>query len=432
MVYKIFSIVLLSFCNYLFSDLRIEITEGIEDPIRIAIVPISWNLKEPPKKYLHQIISSDLESFGEFESLSPKEMLSLPKTEEEIFYRDWKILDVDYLVLGSAYEGDNSDEVIVNFSIFNVTRKRLVKRGISVGSSIYLSSLGHAISDRIYTEIKGLPGIFSTKISYISKEDSLTGRFSLRVADIDGQNDSVIFSSNQPLMSPSWSSSGKNLAYVSFEEGTSRIFIQNIYNANRRGLKLQKGINSSPNWSPSDKYLAAVLSKEGNPDIYSYNLEKDSWRQLTDHFGIDTEPDWSPNGKKIIFTSNRSGTPQIYEMNVSSKKIRRRTFEGTYNARARYLPDGKSIVFVHRRKGIFHIAIQNLRSGKLRILSDTKLDESPTISPNGKVIIYATKEGDKDILAGLSIDGKTKFILPTGLGEVREPSWSPLLISTNK
>ena len=358
-------------------------------------------------------------------------MLSLPKTDKEIFYRDWKLLDVDYLVLGSALQGEVAGEVVVNFSLFNVTRERLMKRSISTGTTFYLNALAHVISDRIYNEINGLPGIFSTKISYINKNNSSDEKYFLRVADIDGRNDSNIFSSTEPLMSPDWSSDGRRLAYVSFEEGSSRIFIQEIYTGKRKSLKREKGINSSPNWSPSDRYLAAVLSKGGNPDIYRYDLEKDSWKQLTKHFGIDTEPDWSPDGKKIIFTSNRSGTPQIYEITISNGKIRRKTFEGTYNARARYTPDGRSFVFVHRRDELFHIAVQSLRTAKLQILTDTRLDESPTISPNGKVIIYATKEKEKDILAGISIDGQTRFILPTNSGGVREPNWSPLLVSTS-
>ena len=141
-----------------------------------------------------------------------------------------------------------------------------------------------------------------------------------------------------------------------------------------------------------------------------FDFKTNSWEQLTDHFGIDTEPDWSPNGKKIIFTSNRSGSPQIYEMTVSNRKIRRKTFEGSYNARARYTPDGRSIVFVHRREGLFHVATQDLKTGRIKILTDTYLDESPTISPNGNIIIYATKNKEENILAGISIDGKTKFI----------------------
>jgi len=426
MILRILTSLFIIYSSFLSSDLRIEITKGIEDPIRIAIVPIAWNLENPPREYLHQIISSDLESFGEFVSLSPKEMLSLPNSEQEIFYRDWKLLDVDYLVLGTASRGESLQEIVVNFSLFNVTRERLMKRSISVGSASYLNALAHIISDRIYNEINGLPGISSTKISYINQNREPEQKYFLRVTDIDGRNDSSIFSSSEPLMSPSWSSDGKRLAYVSFEEGTSRIYIQDLKTGEREALKLENGINSSPTWSTKDDSLIAVLSKAGNPDVYKYDFKQNRWIQLTSHYGIDTEPDWSPKGDKFLFTSNRSGSPQIYEMNISKNTIRRKTFIGDYNARARYTPDGKSFVFVHRVDGDFHIAIQNLKTSKIRILTDTDLDESPTISPNGNLVLYATKNGTKDVLSGITIDGATKFSLPTISGEVRDPSWSPL------
>ena len=418
---------LIFFSSIIYPQLRIEITEGTKDPIRVAIVPITWELDYPAREYLHQIVSSDLESFGEFKALTPQEMLSLPQNEEEVLYRDWKLLDVDYLVVGTASQGGISKNISVNFSVIDVMRERTLRRSVSSGSANHLTALAHVMSDRIYEEINGIPGIYSTKIIYVKKDKPAKGKYHLKLADIDGQNDSVLFSSNEPLMSPDWSSDGRKLAYVSFEEGSSRIYIQELYTGSRIGLKMEKGINSSPDWSPNNKYISAVLSKDGNPDIYMFDFGTNSWEQLTDHFGIDTEPDWSPNGKKIIFTSNRSGSPQIYELTVSNRKIRRKTFEGSYNARARYTPDGRSIVFVHRREGLFHIATQDLKTGRIKILTDTNLDESPTISPNGNVIIYATKNKEENILAGISIDGKTKFILPTDLGEVREPSWSPLL-----
>ena len=317
--------------------------------------------------------------------------------------------------------------MLVNYLIFDVVRERIIHRGKVIGPIVTQRKMAHKISDKIYSKTQGIPGIFSTKIAYIDKPSDLNPAYNLMISDIDGFDSLSLFSSPQPLMSPSWSTDMKKIAYVSFEEGSSRIYIQELATAERIGLKQEEGINSSPNWSPDGKKMSAVLSKSGNPDIHIYDFKQSRWIQLTNHFGIDTEPDWSPDSNKLIFTSNRSGSPQIYELNVKSKKVKRLTFEGSYNARARYLPNGKEIVFVHRRNGIFHIAIQNIKTGKIKILTDTTLDESPTVSPNGNVVIYATKDGDKDVLAGITIDGRTKFTMPSMKGEAREPSWSPLI-----
>ena len=424
---SIFLILLFISSQSTFPQLRIEITGGAEDPINIAVVPIDWRLEHPQEEYLHEIIKTDLESFGEFKVLPPKGMLSFPSTEEEVFYRDWRLLNVDYLVLGHANKSEIEGDLKITYFIFDIAREKVIHKAIMSGPIKSIRRVAHNMSDKIYKKIQGISGIFSTRLAYIDKPSGDDKNYNLRISDIDGYNGISLFSSPQPIMSPNWSPSGDKMAYVSFEEGTSRIFIQEISTGKRKGIKLEKGINSSPNWSPKGDKLAAVLSREGNPDIFLYDLTRNSWRQITDHFGIDTEPDWSPNGKSLLFTSNRSGSPQIYQVNIRTKRVKRLTFEGTYNARARYSPDGKSIVFVHRRDGVFHIATQKIKSGKVRILTDTSLDESPTISPNGNVIIYATKKLDEDILAGITIDGKTKFILPSLQGETREPAWSPIL-----
>ena len=415
------------FLSTLYGQLRIEIKGGLEDPINVAVVPMQWNLDSPQDLFVHEVIKSDLESFGEFDVLPPKNMLSLPRSKEEVFFKDWRILGTDFLVIGDVGLSEVENEIKVSFIIFDIVKERLIHKGVVFGTKKSLRRISHKISDIMYSKIYDIPGIFSTQIAYIDKPSASDPNYNLMISDLDGFQSLSLFSSPQPLMSPSWSPDKKKIAYVSFEEGTSRIFIQQLSNAQRFGLKLERGINSSPNWSPNGDKLSAVLSRTGNPDIFIYDLKLSTWIQITNHFGIDTEPDWSPDSNKILFTSNRSGSPQLYEANVKTNRIKRITFDGTYNARGRYLPNGKDIVFVHRRNGVFHIAKQNLRSGNINILTDTSLDESPTVSPNGNVVIYATKDGDKDILAGITLDGKTKFIMPSLKGEAREPSWSPLI-----
>ncbi len=157
------------------------------------------------------------------------------------------------------------------------------------------------------------------------------------------------------------------------------------------------------------------------------DLEDRRLRRITTHHAIDTEPSWTADGKGLIFTSDRGGKPQIYRLDLATNFIERLTFQGDYNARARLLPDGKHLVFVHRRQGVFHIAWQDLERDDVRVLTQTSLDESPSLAPNGTMLIYATQDRGRGILAVVSIDGRVKYRLPSSSGDVREPAWSPHL-----
>ena len=189
------------------------------------------------------------------------------------------------------------------------------------------------------------------------------------------------------------------------------------------------GLNNSPVWSPDGTQMALVLSKDGNPDIYLLDLASKQLTRLTRHYAIDTEPTWMPDGKSLLFTSDRGGRPQIYRYDLMSGQQERVTFEGRYNARARVAQDGRNVALVHQRDGRFHIAVFDLVSERLTVLTETSLDESPSIAPNGSVVIYATKQGDKSVLSAVAVDGGVRFSLPARSGSVQEPAWSPLLFS---
>jgi TolB protein len=285
------------------------------------------------------------------------------------------------------------------------------------------------MSDGIYEEITGIKGVASTRLLYVTEEIfNNESSFKLIVADADGLNEQILLRSTEPIISPSWSPDSKKVAYVSFETGVAKVFIQDIASGEREMVLENNFQISSPSWSPNGKFLSLTLYQDGNAEIYILNLKNKNLTRLTNHYAIDTESSWSPNGSKIMFTSGRSGSPQLYEINLRkfNSKPTRITFDGNYNAKGSYLPNGEGIIFVHRKDRSFQIALKYFNENFVRPLTNSKLDESPSISPNGNVIVYAISEDGVSLLSGVTLSG-ARFRLPLKNGEVREPSWSGFL-----
>lgn len=345
-----------------------------------------------------------------------------PVEPEEIRYPQWSARGATSIVIGAVTASDGG-RYEVRFRLMDVLKQtQLAGYSYTIGAA-QTRNTAHRIADVIYEKLLGIPGAFATKITYVVKRGS---RYELQVADADGFNEQTILASNEPIISPAWAPDGNRIAYVSFEQKKPVIYVQTLSTSQRRVLANFPGSNSAPAWSPDGRRLAIVLTRDGNSQIYTISADGGTPTRISTGGSIDTEPNFSPDGRWLLFTSDRGGSPQIYRMPANGGPAERMTFTGTYNVSPRYSPDGKSFAFLQREGSRFTIMLQEIATRQVIPLTDGGIDESPSFAPNGRMLLYASIQGGRGILAAVSNDGRIKQRVTASSGDVREPAWGPM------
>ena len=409
------------------AQLEIEITEYAGKQTPVGVVPFGWEGDTAAAPYdIAGVIAADLRRSGRFAPIPEGDMLQKPTTGVEVDFDDWSILAVEAVVIGKVTQ-TGLNVYSVQFQLFDVFRGEQLVGYRMPASRGTMRRVAHRAADMIYEKLTGIPGVFGTKVAYVTADGRDDNRlYTLVVADADGANEITIMESTDPIMSPAWSPDSRRLAYVSFEGNISTIYVQTLRTGNRIKVSSHAGINGAPAFSPDGRKLVLTLGGvDGNLDIHILDLASRELTRLTTNRSIDTEGTWAPDGRSIYFTSDRSGGPQIYQVGVNGGSPERISFEGSYNARPRLSPDGSKLALVHLDRGNYRIAVLDLDSRDLLVLSGGRQDESPSFAPNSDSLIYATRQGRNGVLETVSADGLVRQRLASGRGDVREPVWSP-------
>lgn len=404
-------------CLPAWAQFRVEVSGVGMTQLPIAVVPFRGDETAPQK--MAGIVQADLERSGQFKPVAAAGATLDETTRPDVTV--WRQRNADTLVAGSITRlADGRFDV--RFRLWDIVKAQ------DLGGQSYavpagdLRLVAHRMADYIYEKLTGDRSVFSTRIAYVTKA---SGRFSLWVADADGENAQSALASPEPIISPAWSPSGGQLAYVSFESRKPVVYVHDVATGKRRLVANFKGSNSAPAWSPDGKSLVVTLSRDGGSQLYVMDANGGEPKRLTQSNGIDTEPVYAPDGRSVYFVSDRGGAPQIYRVPSSGGTVDRVTFSGTYNTSPAISADGRWLAYISRIGGAFKLQVMELATSNVTSLTDTSADESPSFSPNSKLLVYATQYQGRESLMTTTLDGKIKARLAGQSGDIREPDWGP-------
>ena len=399
------------------AQFRVEISGVGATQMPIAVLRFRDEDRSPQP--ISGIVRADLDRSGAFKSMEGG--ASLDETSQPPM-TEWRGRAADALVAGSVTRlADGRYDV--RFKLWDVVKGVDIGGQSSVVDAGDLRLAAHRISDFVYEKLTGEKGVFSTRIAYVTRGG---GRFTLRVADADGEGGQVALNSPEPIISPAWSPNGKELAYVSFERQKAVVYAQEVLSGKRREIANFRGSNSAPAWSPDGASLAVTLSRDGGSQIFMMGRNGENARRITSSQAIDTEATFAPDGRGLYFVSDRGGGPQIYRTSIGGGSVDRVTFGGSYNISPAISPDGRTLAYISRQGGAFTLHTLDLTGNAQPVaITDTRDDESPSFAPNGRLLIYATRVGGRDVLMTTTLDGKIKATLPSANADLREPVWGP-------
>jgi len=415
--------------------LKINITRGNVDPMPIALSPFFANagLSQKMARQIPDVVGADLARSGLFRPIDHSAFIQTPQAMQVgPRFSDWRIINAQALLTGKV-DIDGAGRMRVEFRLWDVFAGQQMTALVYTAPSGNWRRVAHLISDAIYKRLTGEEGYFDTRIVFVSETGPADKRIKrLAIMDQDGANHHFLTDGSNLVLTPRFSPTLQEITYLSYYRRRPRVYIYNIDTGQQELLGDFEGMTYAPRFSPDGNKVIMSKSTSGNSDIFTMDLRTRKTVRLTRHSAIDTSPSYEPNGKRVTFNSDRGGAQQLYVMNADGSSIKRISFGKGRYATPVWSPRGDLIAFTKFTGGRFYIGVMRPDGSGERLLSESYLDEGPTWSPNGRVLMYfrqdrRNKDGSGGRTRLMSVDltgyNEREIITPT---EASDPAWSPL------
>ena len=414
------------------APLEVSITEGQVKSTSVAISPFYVNegsiTSDDTVKNIQRIVTNDLESSGLFSPIDKNAFIQSPKAMRfRPIFADWRVIKTEILVTGKVTQVTDK-KMTVEISVWDVVAERqILSKKYAVPAKSW-RRLSHIIADDVYSRVTGESAYFDSRILYVA-QDKIGNRRRKRLAimDSDGARVRYITNGRYLVLTPRFSPDGKSLTYLSYKRGVPSVHLHSLRTGKITYLGQFKGMTYAPRFSPDSKKIIFSYAKNGTSSVWEMDLDGRKVRQLTKGRYIDTSPSYSHDGEHITFTSNRSGTAQIYTMKLNGTDIKRISMGGGSYTTPVWSPRGDTIAFTKKVGSKFYIGVMNTDGSGERLLSNSFLDEGPTFSPNGRVLMFFRNNGidNRETLMSIDITGHNLRTIKTRTS-ASDPAWSAL------
>lgn len=414
--------------------LQIEITEGVIEPVPIAVAPFiaETSAAADYAREITAVVASDLSGTGLFRDIPKSAYISqVASFDAPVAYADWKAINAEALVVG-AVTLSSDNRLLVKFRLYDIFTGAPLGDGLQFAGGIASwRRVAHKVADQVYSRITGEDGYFDSRVVYVEETGPKNARLKrLAIMDYDGANVQYLTDSSAIVLAPRFSPTGDRVLYTSYESGFPQIYELAVGAEQKRSLGLDaETMTFAPRYAPDGRTVVYSEARGGNTDIYKLDLASGDRTRLTSAPSIETAPSFSPDGGQIVFESDRSGNQQLYVMGVNGGEPKRISFgQGRYGTPV-WSPRGDFIAFTKQNAGRFHIGVMRTDGSNERLLTASFLDEGPTWAPNGRVLMFTRESAGADgqpALFSVDISGRNLRRVPTGTA-ASDPAWSPLL-----